>query len=250
MNVKKVLPVLLIALALVGCDFLKKALTKGVAKSASRINSIQAIGDSREFAFVDIEYVFTGTGVSDEKAVFGREGSDKRDTVEIEVQSTVYLDVDTLAPNTTYNYTLWLLDGDDLTEYDEITVKTLPILQITAPLDTLTEGSVEVIWDKLTYEGEDYLAYEVSLFDADAEGIDLTDPDLETLLALTTPLEGPFDVELDAADTEGSYAFSYSSPYFLRGYIVKVTTNKGIGDMLSNKSTAFKPFLWIGEPPK
>jgi hypothetical protein len=250
MNIKKVLPILLIALAVLGCDKLKDAFTKGVAKTASRINSVQAIGGSKEFAFVDIEYVFTGTGVSDEKAVFGRDGSDKRDTVDIEAQGTVYLDVDTLAPNTTYNYNLWLLDGDDLIEYDEVTVKTLPILKINTPLDTLTEGPLEVTWDKLTYEGEDYLDYEVSLFDADEEGIDLENPDLQTLLALTTPVEGPFDVKLDAADTEGSYTFTYASQYFMRGFIVKVTTNKGIGDKLSNKSTAFKPFLWVGEPPK
>ncbi|MCK4232194.1 hypothetical protein KAX21_04525, partial [candidate division WOR-3 bacterium] len=63
MNIKRILPILFIALALAGCDFLKKALTKGVAHSASRINSIQALGVSKEFAFVDIEYVFTGTGV-------------------------------------------------------------------------------------------------------------------------------------------------------------------------------------------
>lgn len=241
---KRVLPVLLIALTIVGCDFLKKALTKGVAKTASRINSIWVADSSRSFAFVDIEYVFTGTGVSDEKAVFGREGSDKRDTVEIEVQSTVYFDVDTLTPNTTYNYTLWLLDGDDLTEYDEMMVKTLPILEITAPLDTLTGTSVEVIWDKLTYEGENYLDYEVSIFDG--KGIDLTNPSLESLLALTDPVEGPESVSLGESDTEGSYTFGLSAPTGLKAYVIEVTTNKGIGDKLSNKSTAFKPFVWSG----
>jgi len=244
MNIKKVLPVLLIAAVVLGCDFIKDALTKGVAKSASRINSIQAIGGSREFAFVDIEYVFTGTGVSDEQAVFGRDGSDKRDTVEIEVQSTMYLDVDTLTPNSTYNYTLWLLDGSKLTEYDDITVKTLPILEITAPQDTLTETSIVVTWDKLSYEDEDYLNYEVSIFDG--EGIDLTDPDLESLFALTDPVEGPVDVSLDASDTEGSHTFGLSVPAVVEAYVIKVTTNKGIGDKLSNKSTAFKPFVWSG----
>ncbi|TKJ40206.1 hypothetical protein CEE36_09735 [candidate division TA06 bacterium B3_TA06] len=241
--VKRVLPVLLIALALAGCDLLKKALTKGIAHTASRINSIQAVGASKEFAFVDIEYVFTGTGVADERAVFSREGSDARDTVEIELQGTIYTDVDTLTPNTRYTYTLWLLDGEDLEEYDEVTVKTLPVIEIVTPADNLTADAVELTWKKLTYEGEDYLTYEVAIYDG--EGIDLADLDLEALLELTDPVEDPTEVVLDASDTEGSHTFGVSPPALAKAYVVKVTTKRGIGDKLSNKSTAIKPFLWL-----
>jgi len=243
MSIKRILPILLIALALAGCDFLKKALTKGVAHTASRINSIQALGASKEFAFVDIEYVFTGTGVTDERAVFGREGSDARDTVQIELQGTIYADVDTLTPNTDYTYTLWLLDGEDLEEYDKVTVKTLPVIEIATPADTFTGDAVELKWKKLSYEGKDYLTYEVAIYDA--EGIDLADPDIEALLELADPVEGPTEVVLDASDTEGSHIFGVSPPVLAKPYVVKVTTKKGIGDKLSNKSTAFKPFLWV-----
>jgi hypothetical protein len=244
---KRVLPVLLIALTIVGCDFLKKALTKGVAHAASRINSIQAIGDSKEVAIVDIEYVFTGTGASsDDQAVFGREGSEARDTVEIELSGTVFTDVDTtLLPNSTYTYNLWILSGNDLEEYDELTVKTLPVVEITLPADTLTEDAVEVRWKKLSYEGEDYLKYKVAIYDA--EGVDLTDPtSFSNFMELATPLEGPVEVELGPSDTEGSYTFSVSAPALASGYVVSVNTEKGIFDKLSNQSTGLKPFLWVG----
>jgi len=242
MNIKRILPILFIVLALAGCDFFDQ-LKKGVAHTASRINSVQAVDTSWEFAFVDIEYVFTGTGVSDERAVFGREGSDARDTVQIELQGTLYTDVDTLTPNTDYTYTLWLLDGEELTEYDEISVKTLPVIEIATPTDTLTDDAVELKWKKLSYEGEDYLTYEVAIYNA--EGINLADPDIGVLLELADPVEGPTEVILDASDTEGSHIFGVSPPALVKPYVVKVATKKGIWDKLSNKSTAFKPFLWV-----
>lgn len=242
-TLRKVLPVILISLVIIsGCDLINQLKT-GVGHTASRINTIWLADSSRSFAFVDIEYVFTGTGVSDQKAVFGREGSEKRDTVDIAVQSTLYTDVDTLTPNTSYTYTLWLLDGSKLEEYDELTVKTLPKLEIVTPSDTLTGTTVELKWKKLTYDGEDYLDYEVAIYDG--EGIDLTDPDLESLLALTDPVEDPVEVSLESSDTEGSHTFGVSAPSLAKAYVVKVTTKKGIGDKLSNKSTAFRPFLWL-----
>lgn len=243
------IPITVVFLALVSCSILEQ-LKKGVAHTASRINSIQAIGESREFAFVDIEYVFTETGVSDEKAVFNLKGSPNSDTVDIALAGTLYTGIDTLKANTTYTYILSLLDGAKLTEYDEIEVKTLPLVSISHPADTFFGGydPLEVRWNKLSYEGEDYLTYEVALYDG--SGIDITDPDLESLLALTDPLEGPFEVTLTSSDTEGSYKFSTLSPYQVKGYIVKVSTKKALFDKLSNKSTAFKPFLWFGPPPK
>lgn len=244
MKAKRFLALALIAALAAGCDILTK-LEKGVYHTASRINSIQAVDSSATFAFVDIEYVFTGTGVSEQEAVFGREGSDKRDTVEIELQGTIYTDTDTLKPSMEYEYTLWLLDGEELTSYDEMTVKTLPEIEIVTPRDTLSEDGLQVKWKKLTYDGEDYLTYEVALYDA--EGIaDITDPSLESLLALADPVEGPEEVSLDASDTEGTHTFGASPPLLAKAYVVKVTTKKGIGDALSNKSTGFKPFVWVG----
>ncbi len=242
-------PLILLSFGLNGCDILDQ-FKKGVAHTASRINSIQAIGKSQEFAFVDIEYVFTETGVSKEKAVFNLQGSPNSDTVDIALAGTLYIGVDTLKANTTYTYILSLLDGTNLTEYDEIAVKTLPLISITHPGDTFFGDSdpLEVRWNKLSYEGEEYLTYEVALYDASE--LDLTNPDLESLLALTDPVEGPVEVTLMSSDTEGSYEFSTISPYFMRGYVVKVGTKKALFDKLSNKSTAFKPFVWFGPPPK
>lgn len=243
--VKRVLPVLLIVLALAGCDFFDQ-LKKGVAHTASRINSIQAVGTTWEFAFVDIEYVFTGTGVADEQAVFGREGSDARDTVQIELQGTIYTDVDTLTPNTRYTYTLWLLDGEDLEEYDEVGVKTLPILQVTSPADTIFENTeVEVRWQKLTYEGEDYLKYKVAIYKVDAE--DLYEADPTVFLNLVSPLDTA-TVEIQESDTEGSHTFSIDPQYIAEGYAVTVNTEQGIFDKVSNQSTGIKPFLWLQVP--
>ncbi|MBD3284797.1 hypothetical protein GF359_00475 [candidate division WOR-3 bacterium] len=242
MNVKKVFTLALLGmLFIIGCDLIDQ-LKKGAYHTASRINSIQAIGSSKEFAFVDIEYIFTGTGVSGQKAVFGRSGSDKRDTMEIAVQSTVYYDTDTLSADTDYTYTLWLLDGTEPEDYDEIPVKTMPIIEIITPADTLTGETVELKWNKLTYEGEDYLTYEVAIYDG--SGLDLSNPDLEALLALTDPLEDPQEVTLTESDTEGIHTYSINPPAILQVYVAKVTTKKGIGDKLANKSTAFKPFVW------
>ncbi|MBN2379136.1 hypothetical protein JXM67_04985 [candidate division WOR-3 bacterium] len=250
MKIKKVLTLAFIGmLVILGCDIIDD-LKKGVSHTASRINSIQAIGDSKEFAFVDIEYVFTGTGVGNQKAVFSREDSDKADTMDIALAGTFYTDIDTLKSSSTYTYDLSLLNGTKLTAYDKIEVKTLPLIEITHPADTFfgDYDPVEVKWDKISYDGEDYLTYEVALYDASE--LDFDDPDLEDLLALSKPLEGPIQVTLDAADTEGSYTFEYASALFVGFYVVKVTTNKALFDKLANKSTTFKPFVWCGPPPK
>jgi len=169
--------------------------------------------------------------------------------VDIALAGTFYTDIDTLQSNSTYTYDLSLLSGSKLSAYDEIEVKTLPLIEITHPADTFIGDydPVEVKWNKITYEGEDYLTYEVALYDASE--LSLEDPDLETFLALTEPVEDPVEVTLDAGDTEGSHTFEYTSSYFIRGYVVKVTTKKALFDKLSNKSTAFKPFIWFGPPP-
>ncbi|GEM_PF-1696867 len=243
-HVKKVLPlIVLFASIIVGCDVINKALTKGISHTASRINSIQAIGGSKEFAFVDIEYVFTGTGVSGEKAVFSRSGSNKSDTIAILLAGTIYTDIDTLKANSAYTYSLALWNGSRLKDYDQINVVTLPIIKITTPADTFSSSNLKVEWNKLSYDGKDYLDYEVALYDA--AGLDLTNPDLKSLLAMTKPLEGPFKVSLSESDSKGSYTFSASPPALFKAYVVKVTTKKATFDKLSNKSTAFRPFVWV-----
>ena len=156
------------ALLLSGCNIIDQ-LKQGVYHAASRINSIQAIGASKEFAMVDIEYVFTNT-VPASKVVIGRGENAKRDTLDIVLVGTVYNDVDTLAPEQTYSYYLWLLNGTTLTTYDTVEVKTLPVLEITAPGDTLTGNAITVTFKKLTYDGKDYLDYKIALYDAEEIG--------------------------------------------------------------------------------
>lgn len=223
-----------------GCSIIDQ-LKQGVYHAASRINSIQAIGASREFAMVDIEYVFTGTGITATKVVFGREGSTRRDTANIVLAGTVYNDVDTLEPEKTYSYNLWLLDGSTLSAYDTVEIKTLPVLQITAPGDTLTGSAITVTFKKLTYDGKDYLDYKIALYDA--EGLDLTNPDPEVFLKLATPIEEK-TISITENDTEGSINLSTTNPAFIKGYVVTVSTTKPVFGALANTSIGVKPFFW------
>lgn len=223
-----------------GCNIIDQ-LKQGVYHAASRINSIQAIGSSREFAMVDIEYVFTGTGITATKVVFGREGSARRDTANIVLAGTVYNDVDTLETEKTYKYYLWLLDGGTLNAYDTVEIKTLPVLDVTAPADTLTGDKITVTFKKVVYDDKGYLDYKVSLYDA--EGLDLTNPDPSVFLNLATPIEEK-TISITDNDTEGSVNLSEPAPTLIKAYVVAVSTTKPVFGALANKTTGFKPFVW------
>ncbi len=222
-----------------GCNIIDQ-LKQGVYHAASRINSIQAIGSSREFAMVDIEYVFTNA-VPASKVVVGREGSSKRDTLDIVLAGTVYNDVDTLETEKTYKYHLWLLDGGALNAYDTVEIKTLPVLDVTAPADTLTGDKITVTFKKIVYDGKGYLDYKVALYDA--EGLDLTNPDPSVFLNLATPIEEK-TISITDNDTEGSVNLSEPAPTLIKGYVVTVSTTKPVFGALANTSTGVKPFFW------
>lgn len=243
MNKRTVFLVLLLAgmFLVSGCEIINQ-LKQGVYHAASRINSIQAIGASKEFAMVDIEYVFTGTGITATKVVFGRSGSTRRDTANIVLAGTIYNDVDTLEAEKAYTYYMWLLDESGLKSYDTVEVKTLPVLEITAPSDTLTGNAITVTFKKLTYDGKDYLDYKIALYDA--EGLDLFDPDPEVFLKMATPIEEK-SLSITENDTQGSINLSTAPSAFLKGYVVTVSTDKPVFGPLVNKSTGVKPFFWM-----
>lgn len=237
MNVKKVLPILLIILTLAGCGLVEQ-LQKGVARKASRITSVVATDTvSKEFAIVDIEYVFTGTGISADKVVFSREGSDRQDTLNIVLAGTIYTDVDTLSPNTTYTYKMWVIDNDKMKEYDEVEVTTLPDIEVSSP-DLAVSGDLTVAWKKILTEDKDYLKYKIELFQVEAG--DLTD--IDALIALTNPVDEE-EVELAESDTEGEYTFSAANYELPGGYVVKVSTTSFFGSLV-DKSSTIKAFAW------
>lgn len=237
MNVKKVLPILLIILTLAGCGLVEQ-LQKGVARKASRITSVVATDTvSKEFAIVDIEYVFTGTGISADKVVFSREGSDRQDTLNIVLAGTIYTDVDTLSPNTTYTYKMWVIDNDKMKEYDEVEVTTLPDIEVSSP-DLVVSGDLTVTWKKILTEDKDYLKYKIELFQVEAG--DLTD--IDALIALTNPVDEE-EVELAESDTEGEYTFSAANYELPGGYVVKVSTTSFFGSLV-DKSSTIKAFAW------
>ena len=237
MNVKKVLPILLIILALAGCGLVEQ-LQKGVARKASRITSVVATDTvSKEFAIVDIEYVFTGTGMSADKVVFSREGSSREDTLDIVLAGTIYTDVDTLSPNTTYTYKMWVIDNDKMKEYDEVEVTTLPDIEVSSP-DLAVSGDLTVTWKKISTEDKDYLKYKIELFQVEAD--DLTD--IDALIAFTNPIDEE-EVELAESDTEGEYTFSAANHELPGGYAVKVSTTSLFGSLV-DKSSTIKAFAW------
>lgn len=237
MNVKKVLPILLIIMALAGCGLFEQ-LQKGVARKASRITSVVATDTvSKEFAIVDIEYVFTGTGISADKVVFSREGSDREDTLDIVLAGTIYTDVDTLSPNTTYTYKMWVIDNDKMKEYDEVEVTTLPDIEVSSP-DLAVSGDLTVTWKKISTEDKDYLKYKIELFQVEAD--DLTD--IDALIALTNPIDEE-EVKLSESDTEGEYTFSAANYELPGGYAVQVSTTSLFGSLV-DKSSTIKAFVW------
>lgn len=241
MRPRKVLPLILIGVFLVvctGCDFLDQ-LKQGIYNTASQINSVQAIGSSKEFAFVSIEYIFTGTGITADQVVFGREGSEKRDTVNITVTGTVYADADTLEPNSSYSYYMWLLENDELTPYDTVEVTTLPILEVNLPADTLFDDFLRVNWDKLTTEDKEYLDYKVSVYDVELS--DVMNPEA-FLVSLGTPLDSE-DVSITESDSEGEVTLNVSPPALIEAYAVVVSTQSLLGPLV-NKSSAIKPLVW------
>ncbi len=236
--VKRVLPVLLIALALAGCGLIDQ-LKKGVARKASRITSVVATDTvSKEFAIVDIEYVFTGTGISADKVVFSREGSDRQDTLNIVLVGTIYTDLDTLSSNTTYTYKMWVIDGGEMKEYDEVELTTLPAIEVTSP-DLAVSGDLTVTWKKISTQDKDYLKYKIEIFQVKAE--DLTD--IDGLIALMDPLEPVVEVELAESDTEGEYTFSAANYDLPGGYAIKVSTTSFFGSLV-DKSSTIKAFVW------
>jgi len=237
MNIKRILPILLIILTLTGCGLVEQ-LQKGVARKASRITSVVATDTvSKEFAIVDIEYVFTGTGISADKVVFSREGSDRQDTLNIVLAGTIYTDVDTLSPNTTYTYKMWVIDNDKMKEYDEVEVTTLPDIEVSSP-DLAVSGDLTVTWKKISTEDKDYLKYKIELFQVEAD--DLTD--IDALIALTNPVDEE-EVELAESDTEGKYTFSAANYELPGGYVVKVSTTSFFGSLV-DKSSTIKAFAW------
>ncbi len=221
-----------------GCNIINQ-LKQGIAHTASQINSVQAIDSSREFATVQIEYIFTGTSVSASKVVIGREGNARRDTLNIVLAGTVYTDADTLAPSQTYSYVLWLLDGTTLTAYDTVEVKTLSKLEIVSPADTLRADKITVKWKNLGYGGEGDTKYKIALYDA--KNLDLTDPNA-FLKLLTSPVETK-EVTLSSSDPDGTIELTTALPSIFASYAVMVSTESLLG-VLVNKSTGIKPFLW------
>ncbi len=237
MNIKRILPILFIALALAGCGLVEQ-LQKGVARKASRITSVVATDTvSKEFAIVDIEYVFTGTGISADKVVFSREGSSREDTLNIVLAGTIYTDIDTLSPNTTYTYKMWVIDNDKMKEYDEVEVTTLPDIEVSSP-DLAVSGDLTVTWKKISTEDKDYLKYKIELFQIEAGDL----IDIDALIALTNPVDEE-EVELAESDTEGKYTFSAANYELPGGYAVKVSTTSFFGSLV-DKSSTIKAFAW------
>ncbi len=217
-----------------GCIDLNK---KGISYHASTIFSVQALDTSKTAGFVNFAYEFTST-ITQTRVIVHRTDASTSDTLGIELGKPVlYNDLDTLAADHQYFYTLALLNGGPTT-YDTVTAKTLPEVVITSPADTATGDVIDLVWYPISREGSKFSDYKVELFKSG------TNPD-SILHYLTNPIWDT-TVTLSAADTIGRVSFVRDTLTVNRPFTVRVTTSKVVKlNLLTDTSVGNRVFFWF-----
>jgi hypothetical protein len=223
-----------------GCNLGIEVNPKGVSYNASTIFSVQAIDTSKTAGFVTFFYEFPPT-LKQTKVIIKRTDAAGNDTVKIELgKPLVYNDLDTLKADQEYSYALALLNGGP-TAYDTIKARTLPEVEITSPVDTVTGNAVDIVWTLISRAGTKFTDYKVELFRSG------TNPD-SILHYLANPVRETL-VTFNATSIEGQVRFNRDTLTVDRPFTVRVTTSKTVKlNYLTDTSVGNRVFLWISPP--
>lgn len=218
-----------------GCNLGIEGTPKGVSYSASTIFSVQALDTSKTGGNISIVYEFPPT-LTQTRVIIRRTDAVTSDTLTIERgKPLVYNDLDTLIPDKGYSYALALLNGGP-TPYDTVKAKTLPVVDIISPVDTVTGDMLDIAWYPISQGQTKFLDYKVELFKSG------TNPD-SVLNYLTNPVWST-NVTLSASDTVGRVSFARGSLVVNQPFTVRVTATKVV-QLLTDTSVGNRVFLWF-----
>ncbi len=211
---------------------------QGISYSASTVYSLQQFGKTKEFGNISMVYVYPVKPQFDKIKIERLDSSGKFqkvvDTLDVEEPQNIN-DVDTLTPDTKYFYTMTFIDGGEH-PYDTVETRTLPVIEITAPGDTVSGDTITVKWKTIEFEDEKFTEYTVELY---KNLFDMENPELpQRLFTLTLTVEG------DEGVVEIPWNSNWSRDWFL--FTIKISTSRELKYLVDN-SISYKGIVWLQE---